>query len=91
MTLFACFLGGRAVATALLLLQDGVAGIHLVATSSDCRRRGYGTAVTAAALGYAKAAGYRSAALQASAMGKGVYGRLGFCEFSPLRHWRMGV
>ena len=88
--LFGYHAAGRVVSTALLFMQDGVAGIHLVATSNDCRGKGYGTAVTATALRFAKAAGYGRAALQASAMGKGVYARLGFSEFSQLFHWRMG-
>ncbi len=86
--LFGCLVSGLVVATALLFVHDGVAGIHHVATSKDWRQRGYGTAVTTSAMRFAKQAGLRWAALQASAMGKGVYARLGFSAFSPLYHWR---
>ncbi len=88
--LFACHAAGRVVSTALLFFANGAAGIHLVATSTDFRRRGYATAVTAAALRCAQAAGYGLAVLQASAAGKEVYARLGFSEFSQLGHWRLG-
>jgi GNAT superfamily N-acetyltransferase len=87
--LFGYYTAGRVVSTALLFMQDGVAGIHLVGTLHDCRGKGHGTAVTATALSFAKQAGYGRAALQASAMGKGVYSRIGFSEFSKLFHWRV--
>jgi ribosomal protein S18 acetylase RimI-like enzyme len=89
--LFGCFSSGRVVSTALLLLLDGVAGIHMVATSNQFRGRGCATAVTAMALGFAREAGYPRAALQASGMGRNLYRRLGFSEFSRLVHWRIGA
>lgn len=66
------------VCTADVLLHAGVAGIFNVVTRPEYQRRGHGTAITVAALELARAAGYRTAALQASPQGRPVYQRLGF-------------
>ncbi len=71
-------LGKKAVATALLFLGAGVAGLYAIATLPAARGRGIGTAMTLAALRQAQAQGYRVAVLSASAMGLPVYRRLGF-------------
>src|SRR5579859_539221 len=82
--LFLARLDGMPVATAQLLLAAGVAGIYGVATLPAARRQGIGAAVTRAALLHARTIGYRVGVLQATALGHGVYERLGFvdcCEF----------
>jgi GNAT superfamily N-acetyltransferase len=69
---------GEPVATSLGMLVDRSVGIYNVSTIEPARRRGYGTALTARAIADGAAAGADVATLQASAMGRGVYERLGF-------------
>jgi len=71
---------GRDVATAAGFTVDESVAIFSVATATDQRGHGYGSAVTAQAVldGFAAGAGF--AALQSSPMGESVYKRLGFRE-----------
>jgi GNAT superfamily N-acetyltransferase len=83
-------LRGRAVATATLLLAAGGAGVYFVLTAPEARRRGFGTAITLAALREARELGYRIGVLGASEMGRPVYQRLGFAEYCRIAvyEWR---
>jgi GNAT superfamily N-acetyltransferase len=73
-------LDGRPVANCTLFLDSlgRTAGIYHVDVLEDVRGRGFGKAVTAAALGAAVEAGYPVAVLTASPLGTPVYLRLGF-------------
>ena len=70
--------GGRLVATSMLYLDDGLAGIYCVATLPAERGCGLGAHVTAEALRAAGRLGYGVGLLQSSATGHSVYQGLGF-------------
>ena len=77
-----CFTGwheGEPVATSVVVADDGLAGVYSVATRARARGRGFGQAMTAAALrAGVEELGCTASYLQASAMGKGIYERMGY-------------
>ncbi|MGH2585566.1 MAG: GNAT family N-acetyltransferase [Dehalococcoidia bacterium] len=82
--LFTGYLNERPVASSGTFITDDVAEVAAVATWPEVRRRGYGTALTWAAIAEGMARGCESAALRASALGKPVYAAMGFtyvCTF----------
>lgn len=85
MRLYLGRLDGRAVACAAAVVLDECVGIFAVATMPDVRRRGYGAAVTSAAL---DEAAELTAVLTASPLGFGVYSALGFETVGERRAWR---
>jgi ribosomal protein S18 acetylase RimI-like enzyme len=77
--------GGRFVCvTATLSIGDDL-GIYYVATEESHRRRGLASDLLRALLADARDAGMRTATLQASADGLGVYERLGFRRVGHMR------
>ncbi len=69
---------GEMVATSLVYLHDGLAGIYGVSTRPEHRAKGLGAHLTAEPLRRAWDEGYTVGLLQASEMGAPVYRRIGF-------------
>ena len=82
---FNAYADGEGASTATLIVSDDVAGIYNVATPEGFRRQGFGDAATRAAVNEGRARGCTIATLQSSAMGFGVYERMGF---STVGFWR---
>ncbi len=69
---------GFAVSTGVLFLDGTCAGIYDLSTLVTDRRQGFGSAMFRFLLGEARQSGYRTAVLQASPDGFGIYERDGF-------------
>jgi ribosomal protein S18 acetylase RimI-like enzyme len=76
------------VATAVVVMAQGVAGIFNIATEESYRRRGIGEAMTAHVIRIGREAGCRIATLQASTVGRSLYERMGFRLVSPYLEFR---
>ena len=74
---------GDVVSSAMAYVAAGVVGIYSVATPPEHRRKGYGEAITRAAMQVARL----PAVLQPSAMGEGLYRRLGFEPVGEVTNW----
>ena len=75
---------GVTVATSMLFLAEGLAGIYCVATREEHRKRGLGAHVTAEPLRIASTLGYRVGVLQSSSAGHPVYLGLGFVDVAAI-------
>jgi GNAT superfamily N-acetyltransferase len=84
--MYAGAVGGEVVGTSVLVTTGTVAGIYWVGTLEAHRRRGYGEALTWAAVAAGQRAGCTVASLQASAMGRPVYERMGFAQVLAYEH-----
>ncbi|EFH83535.1 GNAT family N-acetyltransferase [Ktedonobacter racemifer] len=81
-------LNGQPVATSILYLASGVAGLYCVATVPSARGRGIGRAISHLPLLDARDMGYRVAILQATEKGERIYSRLGFHEVCRIHFWQ---
>jgi GNAT superfamily N-acetyltransferase len=86
--LYVGYLDGLPVATAQLTVGGGVAGLYNVITVESYRRRGIGTALTTRPLLEARAVGFTTAVLQATAAGARVYQQLGFTAFGEITEYK---
>ena len=86
--LFAGRVDGEIVATSGLSTLTGVAGIYAVTTAEAWRGRGFGRALTLAAMRAGAEAGMRTSVLLASELGQPVYRRIGFREVGDVAFLR---
>ena len=84
---FAGYVDRKPVATSLAVETPNVVGIYAVATAEGARGRGYGSAMTWAAIDAGREWGCKAAALQASPMGEPVYRRMGFQAVTRYATW----
>lgn len=75
---FLGYLDGELAACGQLLRTADIAGVYSIGVREQFRRRGLGTAITAAALVAGRELGCATGVLQASPMGAPVYDRMGF-------------
>ena len=84
---FGAWRRGEVVAATSLLFYAGVAGIYGVATVEHARRRGIARRMVLRAIEAARQEGYRVAILSPTYMSEGIYRRLGFREYTRIRHY----
>lgn len=75
------------IGTAMLYATHNIAGIHMIGITPNMRRQGYAEAIMQAILQLATAQQLAYATLQASAMGKGLYLKLGFEEDFMMKNY----
>jgi N-acetylglutamate synthase len=71
-------LDGMAVATSMAVVTGDLVGVYNVQVLPDCRGRGFGRAMTAAAIRAGRTRGASRASLQATPLGEPLYRSMGF-------------
>jgi GNAT superfamily N-acetyltransferase len=84
MRCWVAFAGGRPVGTSVAYVSDGIVGVYLVAVVPSMRRQGYGEALTGRAMLADPAA---PSTLQASAIGRPLYERMGYGTVLECSTW----
>jgi ribosomal protein S18 acetylase RimI-like enzyme len=86
--LFVGFVAGRAVARSMVVLHGRMAGLSNIYVAPSVRGRGLGDAITRTAISAGEEMGAAAACLEASAMGEGLYRKMGFRQL--YRYVRLG-
>ncbi|MHA2180467.1 MAG: GNAT family N-acetyltransferase [Promethearchaeota archaeon] len=82
---------GKPVASLMLYLSSGVAGLHAVSTLNEYRGQGFSFKLSTRALLDAFKMGYRVGVLQASTLGEKVYRKLGFTKFCDINSFELNL
>lgn len=82
------YVNGKPVTRGYMIFYAGVAGLHMLSTTPDERKKGYGTAMQEFRLKRAKDLGYHIAVLQASTQGLPLYRQLGYKEFGVFKEFK---
>lgn len=85
--LFVGYVDGKPVATSAGVTAAGIVGVSLVASVPEARRRGYGTALTWAAVAQGRTEGASVSYLHATAMGRPVYETMGYRWGEDYHEW----
>ncbi len=78
------------VGTAIIYQTGAVAGIHGVGVIPEMRKKGFAEQIMKQLINISKENQAKHLVLQASAMGKGIYERLGFKEQFQMRNYMLG-
>ncbi len=85
--MFLGYVGNLPACTACLVTSNPIAGIYWVSTLPNFRHRGFGTAISWHAVNTGKKLGCEIATLQASALGRPVYEKMGFTITNDFRRY----
>jgi len=88
-TMFLGYIDEKPVCTSCLVVSGPIAGVYWVSTLPKFRRRGYGMAMSWHAIKTGKTLGCETATLQASAMGRPVYEKMGFGITTDFRRYQV--
>ncbi len=88
--IYFCYLSNNdhLVSTAMLYINNDIAGVYFVATDNEFRGKGYATKIMKSLITIACEQRCKSVILQSSDMGKDMYLKLGFKEYSKISHWK---
>lgn len=81
----------KALATGLVAIEQGVAGIYYIGTTPEARGRGLGELCTRITTNAGFELGARAVILQASVMGEPLYQRLGYKTITHYRWYEIGA
>ncbi len=75
---------GVAVATSLLYVNNSIAGLYMIATDQNYRKKGFGTAITLYAINEAIKNEIFEFVLHSTKVGNGVYKKIGFADVNSI-------